>query len=77
MDYESTVSDMELDPEDNPPPPPLGWPGDGPVAATAAPQVTLAFMSAQDQPGKRFKPILSKHMPDHLKHRIWANKYIH
>ena len=38
MDYETAPSDMELDPEDNPLPPPLGRPGDGPVAAATAPQ---------------------------------------
>ena len=65
--------------EDNPLPPPLGRPGDGPVAAAAAPQGALELMSAQavrDQPGKHFKPVLSKHVPDHLKQRIWVDKYI-
>ena len=78
-DYETAPSNMELDPEDNPLPPPLGRPGDGPVAAAAAPQGALELMSAQairNQPGKCFKPVLSKHVPDHLKSRIWANKYI-
>ena len=78
-DYETAPSDMELDPEDNPLPPPLGRPGDSPVAAAAAPQGALELMSAQavrEQPGKWFKSVLSEHVPDHLKHRIWANKYI-
>ena len=78
-DYDTAASDMELDPEDNPLPPPLGRPGNGPVAAATAPQGALELMSAQavrDQPGKRFKPVLPKHVLDHLKYRIWANKYI-
>ena len=57
MDYECTPSDMELDPEDNPLPPPLGRPGVGPVAAATALQGALELMSAQatrNQPGKYF-----------------------
>ena len=76
---ERTPSDMELDPEDNPLPPPLGRPGVGPVAAATALQGALELMSIQatrNQPGKYFKPLLSKHIPDHLRCRIWANKYI-
>ena len=78
-DYETAPSDMEMDLEDNLLPPPLGRPGNGPVAAAAAPQGALELMSAQsirNPPGKHFKPVLSKHVPDHLKRRIWANKYI-
>ena len=79
MDYESAPSDMELDPDDNLLPPPLGRPGIGPVAAAAAPHGTLELMSThatRNQPGKYFKPLLSKHVPDHLRCRIRANKYI-
>ena len=54
---EHTPSDMELDPEDNPLPPPLGRPGVGPVAAATALQGALELMSIQatrNQPGKYF-----------------------
>ena len=49
------------------------------MAAATALQGALELMSAQatrNQPGKYFKPLLSKHIPDHLRCRIWANKYI-
>ena len=79
MDYESAPSNMELNPEDNLPPPLLGRPGIGPVATAATPHGTLELMSTQatrNQPGKYFKPLLSKHVPDHLRCRIRVNKYI-
>ena len=72
-------ADMEMDDEDNPPPPPVGRPNSHPVAAASAPQGALELMSVQqvrEQQGKRFRPILSKHVPDNIRRRIWANKYI-
>ena len=72
-------ADMEMDDEDNPPPPPAGRPNSHPVAAASVPQEALELMSVQqvrEQQGKCFRPILSKHMPDNICRRIWANKYI-
>ena len=39
---------------DNSPPPPLGRPGHGPVAADSAPQAALDLLTACDTPGKGF-----------------------
>ena len=69
---------MDLDPEDNPPPPPRGHPTDAPVAAASAPQGALQLMAAEarQSQGKQPSFILAKHVPDNIKRRIWANKYI-
>ena len=69
---------MELDPEDNPPPPSQGHPTDAPVAATSAPQGTLQLMAAgaRQIQGKPPCYILVRHVPDNIKRHIWANKYV-
>ena len=72
-------ADMEMDDEDNPPPPLAGRPNSHPVAAASAPQGALELMSVQqvrEQQGKRFRSILSKHVPENIRRRIWANKCI-
>ena len=71
---------MEMDPDDNPPPPPAGRPNSRPGAAASAPQEALEMMTdvlqVRDQQGKRIRPILSRHVPDNIRRRIWSNKYI-
>ena len=69
---------MELDPEDNPPSPPQGFPTDAPVAAASAPQGALQLMAvgARQSQGKPPHYILAKHVPDNIKRCIWANKYV-
>ena len=49
------------------------------MAAASAPQGALELISVQqvrEQQGKRFRPILSKHVPDNIRRHIWANRYI-
>ena len=69
---------MDLDPEDNPPPPPRGCPTDAPVAVASVPQGALQLMAtgARQNQGKPPRFILAKHVPDNIKRRIWANKYV-
>ena len=69
---------MELDPDDNLPPPPRGSPTDAPVAAASAPQGALQLMAtgAKQSQGKPPHYVLAKHVPDNIKKRIWANKYV-
>ena len=69
---------MELDPEDNLPPPPWGCPTDAPVAAASAPQGALQLMvvGARQSQGKPPHYILAKHIPDNIKRRIWPNQYV-
>ena len=69
---------MELDQEDNPLPPPRGCPTDAPVAAASAPKGALQLMAvgARQSQGKQPSFILAKHVPDNIKRRIWANKYV-
>ena len=69
---------MELDPDDNLLPPPRGHPTDAPVAAASAPQGALQLMAAgaRQSQGKPPRYVLAKHVPDNIKRRIWANKYV-
>ena len=69
---------MELDLDDNSLPPPRGCPTDAPVAAASAPQGALQLMAAgaRQSQGKPPHYVLAKHVPDNIKRRIWANKYV-
>ena len=69
---------MEMDPDDNPLPPPRGHPTDAPVAAASAPQGALQLMvaGARQSQGKPPHYVLAKHMPNNIKRHIWANKYV-
>ena len=69
---------MELDLDDNLPAPPRGCPTDAPVAAASAPQGALQLMvaGARQSQGKPSRYVLAKHVPDNIKRRIWANKYV-
>ena len=78
QNVDSDEQAMDLHLEDNPPPPPQGHPTDAPVAAASAPQGALQLMAAgaRQSQGKPPCYILSKHVPDNIKRRIWANKYV-
>ena len=71
QDFQDAETDMEMDPGDNPPPPPAGRPNGHPGVAASSPQGALDMMSdvqqVRDQQGKRIKPILSKHVPDNIR----------
>ena len=69
---------MELDPKDNPLPPPCRRPTDAPVAASSAPQGALQLMvaGARQSQGNQPSFILAKYIPDNIKRRISANKYV-
>ena len=79
QNFVDAETDMEMDDDDNPPPPPAGRPNSCTGAAASAPQGALEMMSVQqvrDQQGKRVRPILSKHVQDNIRRRIWSNKYV-
>ena len=79
QNFGDAETDMEMDEDDNPLPPPAGRPNSHPGVAASAPQGALELMSVQqvqDQQGKCFIPILSKHVQDNIHRHIWSNKYI-
>ena len=78
QDADGDKQAMELDPDNNLPPPPRGHPTDAPVAAASVPQGALQLMAAgaRQSQGKPPHYILAKHVPDNIKRCIWANKYV-
>ena len=73
-------SDEETDPTmqglDCPPPPPPGRPAADTGAAVSAPQSALDLVTPEGAPGKTFTFLLSKHVPDNIRRRIWANRVV-
>ena len=61
---------------DQPPPPPPGRPSSSAGAAVSAPQSALDFITQPSTQGRNFSCLLTKHVPDNLKRRIWANRVV-
>ena len=75
-DWSDDENGEEMLEVDQPPPPPPARPSPGTGAAVSAPQSALDLITQPPTQGRNFTCLLSKHVPDNIKRRIWANRVV-